>query len=149
VCSFPFLYSIQELRKGIAQDLLEDSEDRETDSLVSVLELAQKYASCITPSGTRGQQLQQRRRQSAAVIAVSWINDAWEALCRYRSIQYKIAYRSFHSLRRQRSLMKGRCLSGGDVVERSRRLQSVRAEQLCACQRGLIVAQTRERQLQQ
>jgi hypothetical protein len=148
--------SIEELRKGMAHNLVEDSEeDRETDNLVKVLERAQKYASRITPSTTRGKQQlqlqQQQKRHPAAATVVCLINVAWEALCRYRLIQYKSAYRSFHSLRRQRSLMKkgSRNTSGtGDIIQQSRRLQSARAEQLCNCQRGLIMAKAwEERQL--
>jgi hypothetical protein len=122
--------SIQELRRQCDKG-----------EFVYVLKLCEEYAECIGPA---------EEVDSLQVLLIS----SWTSLCRYLALHYKHAYKHFHALRMEKVSLEGsrrRSLVGNHhsrgELELALQQQIELGEMCCASQKGLILAQAREKRL--
>jgi hypothetical protein len=96
---------------------------------VNLLERAQDYAECVAASD--------KVSDAELVAMVCLFISSWESLGRYQAAVYKQAYKQFHSSRRE----GGRSMLSPAATERALAHQVNMAEQCCASQKGLILAE--------
>jgi hypothetical protein len=97
---------------------------------VNLLERAQDYAKCVAASD--------QVSDAELVATVCLFISSWETLGRYQAAVYKQAYKHFHSSRRE----GGRSMLSAAATERALAHQvNMLAEQCCASQKGLILAE--------
>jgi hypothetical protein len=94
------------------------------DEYVNLLERAQEYAECVAVSG------------QVSVAMVCLFISSWESLGRYQAAVYKQAYKQFHSSREG-----GRSMLSATETDKALARQVTMAEQCCASQKGLILAE--------
>lgn len=126
---FSFLHSVMELRNGVSKG-----------DFIQVLERSQDYVSCVAPSKPTLSSHDQQQHSIANMLAYL-IRAAWESLCYFYSMQYKLAYRKFHRLRRLKVCRPGE-------IERALQVQVKQAEQVCTCQRKLFLIKAQENRLE-
>lgn len=71
----------------------------------------------------------------------------WNSVLRYYAVQYKHAYKTFHSLRNAPPSLKISLMTSSINVEKALQTQMELAELCSSCQRELILAQRREKRL--
>jgi hypothetical protein len=127
-------------RNGVARATLQELRSAiEEDRHVFVLERCQEYVDACSPSN----------ESSGFLLLIC----AWTTVCRHTSLQYKRAYKHYHSLRQsagscgaQQSKQWGRSYHSPTELETALQEQIKLAELCCASQKGLILAQARNRQ---
>jgi hypothetical protein len=100
------------------------------------MERTQEYAECVAES--LAAQSQVEHKQLIAMMVCLFIS-SWESLGRYQAAVYKQAYKNVRRIREGDRLM----FSSGAETERALSLQHQvnMAEQCCASQKGLILAE--------
>jgi hypothetical protein len=126
--------SVRELQKGL----------HTATEYVSIMERAQEYAECVAESlmaaAKKSDALKKSQSQLIAMMVCLFIS-SWESLGRYQAAVYKQAYKN---VRRSREQTGDRLMVFSSVdTERAFCLQHQvnMAEQCCASQKGLILAE--------
>jgi hypothetical protein len=128
--------SVRELQKGLTT----------ATEYVSIMERAQEYAECVAESRMAAAQSEradhrdkQKSKQLIAMMVCLFIS-SWESLGRYQAAVYKQAYKNV-----RRIAESDRQMFSGSGAESERTLslhhQNNMAEQCCASQKGLILAE--------
>ncbi len=132
--------SVRELQKGL----------HTATEYVSIMERAQEYAECVaesrmvaaqreTDAGEHANNANNKSKQLIAMMVCLFIS-SWESLGRYQAAVYKQAYKNVRRIQEgDRQLFSG----SGAESERALSLQHQinLAEQCCASQKGLILAE--------
>jgi hypothetical protein len=118
------LYSVREMLKGLNMPT----------EYVRIMERAQEYAECVAES-LEARAQSEAERKLIAMMACLFIS-AWESLGRFQAAVYKQAYKNVRRIREGDRLM----FSGAER-ERALAHQVNMAEQCCASQKGLILAE--------
>ena len=129
--------------------------------LAAVLTRCQDYAAVCTSNGSSSNVGGESRETLSQPLSLSptlssssssfqlmmacLIRAAWQTVCQYQSLQYRAAYKKFHTARKQQQHPASAATKQQIAAALER--QITRAEQVCAAQKGYILATAWEQKL--